>query len=172
MAEQLSSANPYAPPAAHVEDVDVSAAGTLAGRGTRLGAAIVDLLIAMIAWGIVSVLTPLNIFRPDVGFASGVAYVALVTASGFAMFVAIHGYWLATQGQTIGKLATRIRIVRGDGSRASFVRIVFARYLPTAVLASIPLVGSIYALVDALLIFRDSRKCLHDTIADTVVVKA
>ena len=28
------------------------------------------------------------------------------------------------------------------------------------------------ALVDALLIFRDSRKCLHDNIADTIVVKA
>ena len=38
------------------------------------------------------------------------------------------------------------------------------------VIASVPLVGSLYALVDALLIFRSSRKCLHDTIADTIVV--
>ena len=29
----------------------------------------------------------------------------------------------------------------------------------------------IYGLVDSLLIFRESRKCLHDSIADTRVIK-
>jgi hypothetical protein len=29
----------------------------------------------------------------------------------------------------------------------------------------------IYSLVDALLVFRESRQCLHDTIADTRVIK-
>ena len=40
------------------------------------------------------------------------------------------------------------------------------------VIALIPVVGWLYGLVDALMIFRDSRKCLHDNIADTIVVKA
>jgi hypothetical protein len=29
----------------------------------------------------------------------------------------------------------------------------------------------IYSLVDCLMIFRKSRRCLHDEIADTIVVK-
>jgi len=36
----------------------------------------------------------------------------------------------------------------------------------------VPGIGQIYSIVDALLIFRQSRKCLHDNIADTIVVKA
>jgi uncharacterized RDD family membrane protein YckC len=30
----------------------------------------------------------------------------------------------------------------------------------------------LYGLIDSLLIFRESRRCLHDNIADTIVVKA
>jgi hypothetical protein len=40
------------------------------------------------------------------------------------------------------------------------------------VLASIPVIGTIYGLLDVLLIFRASRRCLHDNIADTIVVTA
>ena len=39
-------------------------------------------------------------------------------------------------------------------------------------IALVPLVGWMYGLLDVLMIFRDSRKCLHDNIADTIVVKA
>ena len=36
----------------------------------------------------------------------------------------------------------------------------------------VPFVGGLVSLVDALLIFRDDRRCLHDEIADTIVVTA
>jgi len=170
MTEQPTTANPYAPPAAHVEDVDASPAGALATRGSRLAAAIVDVIVAMVVWGIVAVITPLNIFRPDP--TAGVTRNMLTAALGFVLFVAVHGYWLATQGQTLGKVVLKVRILRTDGSRASFARIVLARYLPTTVLASVPYIGPIYALVDSMVIFRESRSCLHDHIADTIVVKA
>jgi len=55
------------------------------------------------------------------------------------------------------------------------VRARGARYvqLPSAAreTAFIPLFGQIDAIVNSLLIFRESRKCLHDNIADTIVVK-
>jgi uncharacterized RDD family membrane protein YckC len=70
----------------------------------------------------------------------------------------------------VGKKLLGMRIVRSDGSRASAGRILGLRYTLGWVIASVPLVGSLYALVDALLIFRGSRQCLHDTIADTIVV--
>ena len=59
-----------------------------------------------------------------------------------------------------------------DGSPASFGRIVGLRYLTTSVLASIPLAGTVYGLLDVLRIFRASRRCLHDNIADTILVTA
>ena len=38
---------------------------------------------------------------------------------GFILFLVIHGYLLATRGQTVGKTLLKIRIVRSDGSPAS-----------------------------------------------------
>ena len=35
----------------------------------------------------------------------------------------------------------------------------------------VPLLGILYTIVDALFIFAESRQCLHDKIADTIVVK-
>ena len=62
--------------------------------------------------------------------------------------------------------------MRSDGSKASLLRLAGLRYFASSLLDLVPVVGWIYALVDALLIFRDSRKCLHDNIADTIVVRA
>ncbi len=46
------------------------------------------------------------------------------------------------------------------------------RYLPTQVIVAIPVVGALYALVDALFIFGAEQRCLHDLIAGTKVVLA
>jgi len=72
----------------------------------------------------------------------------------------------------VGKRALGIRIVRSSGERASLGRIFALRYLPVTLLGAIPYLGPVFSLVDILLIFRDSRQCLHDQIADTIVVKA
>jgi uncharacterized RDD family membrane protein YckC len=168
-----SDDNRFAPPLAHVEDVVPAGPGVLAGRGTRLGAALIDMVIAVLALGLLALLTPINIFKPPVGASSGMWMLALQNLIvGFILFLVVHGYLLATRGQTVGKALLKIRIVRSDGSPASFARIVGLRYLTTSVLASIPMVGGIYGLVDTLLIFRASRRCLHDNIADTIVVTA
>ena len=167
-----SDENRFAPPLAHVEDV-APATSVLAGRGARLGAALIDVVIAVLAFGVLALLTPINIFRPT-ALAGGNMVMAAVQnlIVGFILFLVVHGYLLATRGQTVGKALLKIRIVRSDGSPASFGRIVGLRYLPTSVLAGIPFVGGLYGLVDTLLIFRASRRCLHDNIADTIVVTA
>ena len=167
-----SEDNRFAPPQAHVEDVELAGPGTLAGRGIRLGATLIDALIAGVAFGLLAVVSPINVFKPTVSV-SGV-WILLVQnlVIGFILFLVIHGYLIATRGQTVGKMLLKIRIVRSDGSPASFGRIIGLRYLTTSALASIPVIGSIYGLVDVLLIFRASRRCLHDQIADTIVVTA
>ena len=87
------------------------------------------------------------------------------------MFLLIHGYLLMKHGQTVGKWLTGIRIADLDGGIPSFGRVVGLRYLPTSVASVIPVVGSIYPLVDVLFIFRSDRRCIHDLLAGTQVVK-
>ncbi len=164
--------NRFAPPLAQVADVGPGhQAGTLASRGTRLGAALIDVVIAMLAFGAMAMVTPFNIFvtDPSAGLWLPMARNTLI---GFAFFLLFHGYLLATRGQTIGKMLLKIRIVRTDGSRASFARLVGLRFLVNSLLTLIPVAGPLYALIDALFIFRQERRCVHDLIADTVVVQA
>ena len=166
-----SDENRFAPPLAHVEDV-AEGPGVLAGRWIRLGATLIDAFVAGLAFGLIALVSPFNIFQPP-ATSSGVWMLLLQNlVIGFILFLLIHGYLIATRGQTVGKALLKIRIVRSDGSPASFARIVGLRYLSTSVLASIPMVGTIYGLVDVLMIFRASRRCLHDHIADTIVVTA
>ena len=75
-------------------------------------------------------------------------------------------------GQTVGKRMMGIRVVRTDGSRVSLPRFLFMRGLPVAILGVLPLLRYVMFLVDSLVIFRESRQCLHDNFADTKVVTA
>jgi uncharacterized RDD family membrane protein YckC len=166
----VAQGNRFAPPTAHVEDVAVSTVGELAGRGTRLGAVLIDAILAGVVFWVLSLLTPLNVFDPS---RRGLLVIMVEnTLAGFVIFLVLHGYLLATRGQTIGKMLLHIRIVRSDGSKATLVRLAGLRYFVNSVLALIPVVGWLYGLVDALMIFRESRKCVHDNIADTIVIKA
>lgn len=94
------------------------------------------------------------------------------TLIGFALFLLLHGYLLAQRGQTIGKWVCGIRVVRTDLSKVSLQRIIMLREMPLFVIAAIPLpyVSAALLLLDAVFIFRSSRQCLHDQVADTVVV--
>src|SRR4051794_23157021 len=132
-----SDDNRFAPPMAHVEDVVQAAPGVLAGRWRRLGATLIDGLIAGAAFGIIAVVTPINVFKPAIGSSGIWRLLLLNVVLGFVLFLVIHGYLLATRGQTVGKALLKIRIVRSDGSPASFRRIVGLRYLPIDVIAPI-----------------------------------
>jgi len=150
--------NPFAPPTARVEDISISGI-ELGGRGQRLVAVIVD---GSIQGGVYWLLA-------STGRGVGSVVVSLVV--NIVLFLLIQGYLLATSGQTIGKKLLGLRIVRSNGERGDAGRVIGLRYL-ICVLASIPVVGWIFVLIDALMIFRDSRKCLHDNVADTIVVRA
>jgi uncharacterized RDD family membrane protein YckC len=70
-------------------------------------------------------------------------------------------------GQSIAKKLLKIKVVRSDGSRASLGRIFWLRNVVNGLLSIIPA----YGIVDVLFIFGESRQCLHDKIADTIVIK-
>ncbi len=164
------SSQRYAPPTADVADVAVGDGTQLAGRGQRLGGAIIDGVILLGLWWLVGSVTPWNIFSPKMAQA-GFASMLGMQLVGLLLFAAVNGYLLATRGQTVAKKLLGMRIVRPDGSAATAGRTIGLRYGVGWLISAIPAVGAFFALIDALLIFRANRRCLHDLIADTIVVK-
>ncbi len=162
--------NPFAPPSAHVADVRANAGDfELATRGSRLAAVVLDALCFAVPGLVVipfSSIDAITTFRSSAMWA--IAFLGII----FVALVVVNIYLLATRSQTIGKRIMRIRIVRTDGARAGFWRIFGLRILVNTMIANIPIIGTLYALVDILCIFRESHKCLHDNLADTIVVKA
>ncbi|HEX7637121.1 MAG TPA: RDD family protein [Burkholderiaceae bacterium] len=169
--------NPYAPPRAQVTDTHDPADGlVLAGRGQRFVAVLLDgIIISLIIWPLYFVFGGASsLFEPGTAANpfSMMSHMFLAMMPGYLIAAAIQGWALHAWGGTLGKKLMGLRIVRADGSRAGFVRLFFLRGGVANVPAFIPLLGSLWALIDMLLIFRESRQCLHDTIADTIVATA
>ncbi|WP_077037106.1 RDD family protein [Pelomonas sp. KK5] len=156
----------FAPPVAHVDDVvGAGAEEQLATRGQRFLGALID---GVIGGGIGWLLALL----PGFGFMTETGTLRFKAIGvGIVVFLLVQGWLLVTQGQTVGKKLLGMRIVRSDGSAADAGRILGLRYGIGIVLQLNPVLGGLYGLVDGLLIFRSSRQCLHDTIADTKVIK-
>jgi len=93
--------------------------------------------------------------------------------AGIVIFLVLHGYFLATRGQTIGKIAAGVRIVDfHTGQLLSFGKLIGLRVIPVWVAAVVPFAGGCLALIDILFIFGNDRRCVHDLIAGTKVVEA
>lgn len=89
-----------------------------------------------------------------------------------ALPLSIYQWMLISRtGQTIGKKWMRIRVVKLDGSPVSFGDGVATREWVTQALNFIPCVGPLVNLVGYLMIFGEGRRCLHDRIAGTKVIK-
>lgn len=92
---------------------------------------------------------------------------------GLCGVVLVQGLFLAFRAQTIGKMLLGLRIIDvATGRRAGFARLVFLRMLVTSLLSALAGIGWIFGLIDCLFIFREDRRCLHDFIAGTRVVRA
>lgn len=148
--------------------------GILAEPAARLGATVLDGLIVValpLLLGFAGAATDFpfagpqdldRIFYPF--FLAGILFLALVI---------LQIVLLSRDGQTVGKKIVGVRIVGPTDDRpAGFVRAVALRGFVHAFLVGIPGFGILYLLVDSLSIFRDDRRCLHDHIAGTRVIKA
>jgi uncharacterized RDD family membrane protein YckC len=155
--------NPYRAPSA---DVDAPAPSLeLASLGQRFGAALLDGLFGAGLGIFAAIALPMSQKSPllmNIGIAIFVtAAIALLAAN----LIYIH-----RNGQTLGKKMLGIRVVRSNGDRIDLGRYIGMRWLPITLLGAIPLIGPFISLLNPLLIFRASRKCLHDDIADTIVI--
>jgi len=142
----------------------------LAGRGRRLAAVLVDAVLAaplaLVALTYTGTLAAIINHQPV-----SPEQQLLLAAFGWASFIALHAYTLAQGGQTIGKYLLRVRIAGLDGGVPPLWRIAVLRYLPLHVLSFFGPVGGLVLTVDDLMIFRGDRRCLHDLICGTRVLR-
>lgn len=178
-----SNFNPYAPPTADVDQGLQLQQGAyvLAERGTRLGAVLIDGLLAVAAALPAGIILAFMVFSAtnggvNIGNAEMLSYGVIgVAGLMILMVLAFMGYqWylIATTGQTLAKRWLGIQIVRVDGTPLGFVNGVILRSWVVGLLGNIPLVGPLVALVNPLMIFGEERRCLHDQIAGTRVIVA
>jgi uncharacterized RDD family membrane protein YckC len=163
----------FAPPQAHVADL-ASGEVALASRWARFLALVVDTLISAgmaFAAGMVPWLQKLILAEDEANAGNMWALTPLSAVIATVGFFAVQGWPLLARGQTVGKMLFKLRIVRSDGSKVDPWRLLGLRYGIGCLLCLNSIAATVLCLIDALLIFRESRKCLHDTIADTKVIK-
>ena len=163
--------NPYAPPRARVHDVAAQGAAlVLAERSSRLGAAIVDSLIFMamvyLPMGIGAAIGTAVAGRDNA--AGPVLLVVGLTLAGFIVWAWLTLRQMSATGQSLAKKRFNIKVVLSDGSPASMGTLIWKRNVLTWVLSIVPL----YSFIEVLFIFGEKRQCLHDRMANTIVVEA
>lgn len=180
-----SSRDPQAPaatPAAAAAAATGASGVVLASRAARLGAFVLDTAIPLAMIGVPLFLSGLvpaieavaSGELPDVDETMAVgAMVAMILLLAWTVLTTVFVY---RNSQTVGKKLLGIKVVRSDGSRAGINRLTWLRNVVNALPSFIPVVGLVvgplYWVVDSLFIFGRTRQCLHDRIADTIVIRA
>jgi uncharacterized RDD family membrane protein YckC len=164
--------NPYAPPAADL-NADLPEAGReaaeapLAGRGMRLGAALIDgallllpILVDLVATGVLDRDREADFFQ-----------IGELLALGWFVGLSLFQWWrISSSGQSLGKKWLGIRIVKMDGSPVTFGSGVGLRVIVPYLVGGIPLIGTAFGLINIVMIFSVDRRCLHDHLAGTKVI--
>jgi uncharacterized RDD family membrane protein YckC len=165
------SSNRFAPPQALVSDEALAGEGLqLATRWQRFCATFIDGLFVLALSA--AVMLPMY----GTSYFQTMAHDKTAVLGGLVLYVSIfyivEGWFLYQRSQSLGKIAMGLRIVRPDGSHASFGRAFGVRLVAFGLAGYIPIVGPLVDLVDVVFIFGKRRRCLHDLAADTIVVTA
>lgn len=169
-AAPAAPANPYAAPTARLAEMRHDELNR-ASRLSRLGAQLLDGLLLAGPPIVVAIAVPAlqNGMR---SLSTGSSVLLVLMGLWFVGFAIYQLILLHREGQTLGKKLVGIRIVRLDGSRAGLGRIFALRYLVPGLIGAIPILGGLFSLADYLFIFGAEKRCIHDLIADTIVVDA
>ncbi len=148
----------------------------LASPGARLGARVLDWIIMIVAFIILSI----------IGIASAVgvgstsedeAALSFGAILAIALLFALVGIvyevtMIAVRGQTLGKMATNIRVVRADNGLVPGWGKSIGRWIIPAAVALIPLIGGLLALLVYISLTWDrARQGWHDKAAATLVIR-
>jgi uncharacterized RDD family membrane protein YckC len=159
--------NVYSPPAS---DLEVPAVDELASRWARLGGSLLDGIIMTIISAPVMYYTGFwdRAMSGNIPISDTIIYGLF----GLFVYLALNGYLLSKHGQTIGKRVVGTRIISTQTNEIiPLWKVFFVRYLPVAVSGNIPFAGQIIVILDSLFIFRKDKRCIHDLITGTKVIR-
>ena len=134
-----------------------------AGFWIRVVATFVDVLIVFVLQFLLGTLLALIGIASNSGAAGDIAI--LVQLFGFALSFAYYVFFTGYCGQTPGKMALRIKVIRCDGSSLGYGRAAF-REIPAKFIS-----GIIFAIGYLMVAFDDQKQGLHDRMTDTYVIK-
>jgi uncharacterized RDD family membrane protein YckC len=159
---------PVAPAEAPPPRTSSEVSPQLAGIGARLLAASIDLSLLA---GIDMMVLYFTLKICDLTFAD----VLLLPPAPMLSFLALldGGYmavFIAAGGQTIGKMASGIRVVSADPAAPISERVTFGHAIVRAAMFFLSILPAGLGLLPAL--FGPERRALHDRLADTRVIKA
>jgi len=144
-----------------------AASSPLATLGQRLGGSLLDTLFLVLAClpGLLIGVAIDSKFKDGGGLQMGLAGIGVVILLIYQTVIT------SNTGQSLAKRVLKTKIVRLDGSPAGFVHGVLLRTWLVGMLGAIPFIGGFIGIVDAVLIFREDRRTLHDHIAGTNVIQ-
>lgn len=159
----------------------------LAGRFRRLVATLIDLILVP-ALSLVLLMTT-DVMEDAEDYANVGLMMLWVFLLAVAAYLILNGYTLWRRGQTLGKWATGIAIVPasshipkgvisdGDEGKSAYLpaplwKLIFIRalFFPVLFFLVVPWLA-LLPVLDQALIFGKRRRCLHDLVAGTVVVR-
>ena len=158
------------------------ATNNLGDRGDRLLAQLLDnvfWLVSVMPGGFLIAFAVIRAFFGKGGsvetLASSSGFIAgsMTLCAGAGALLAVQLWMLVTRGQTLGKRCLGLRIVNFDNeANPGLVKAFLLRALVPAFIGAVPYLGFLFAITDCCFIFRQDRRCIHDIIAGTKVIKA
>ncbi|MDD9945539.1 MAG: RDD family protein [Myxococcales bacterium] len=136
-----------------------------ADRGLRLLAHIVDVVALCVPLGTAVVAG----LRAEATGQATAIFVAGGAAALVTTVVSLVG--IQRTGQSLGKRVFGLQVLQSDGSRATLAQVVWRRNVLPLLLGLVPVLGWLFWVADPLFIFGRFGQCLHDRLADTIVVQ-
>ncbi|MFI9078897.1 RDD family protein [Streptomyces sioyaensis] len=143
----------------------------LANRGRRLVARIIDAIIIGVPVGVIMslIVGGVNYFSTNSDEARAQWTVSGVTMLAYLIY---EGLMLSSRGQTLGKMAMKIRVAMLSNGSIPTPQSGWTRAAVYTLPEIVPCCGFIFWLINVLWCTWDKpyRQCLHDKAAKTVVV--
>lgn len=161
--------NVYEAPESELIEEQLEAEYDLASRWSRLFASILDGIIMLMI--LVPTMFIVGYFEVIASGEDVFLYQVLLGIFSIFIFIVINLKFLADKGQTIGKMVLGIKIVDMQGGKAELKDHLFKRYLTYFLPGQVPLIGGLFSLINVLFIFRKDKRCIHDLVGNTQVIR-
>lgn len=141
----------------------------LAGRFQRLAATVIDHIALLITILVLVLVTGTFEHAEDYAGSGAAVNLALIIV---ASYLGLNTWHLWRHGQTLGKAALKIRIVTESGAVPALWKLLLLRgpFLVIPYTIALGAVG-LLPVLDHLFIFGKTKRCLHDYVAGTIVVR-